>query len=147
MLAFGNDHAGIELKNILMEHCRSKGLDCTDLSPGDDTEYAVNAKRVAAAVKSGEYRLGVIICGTGVGVSVVANKFKGVRAVVCSEPYTAKLSREHNDANILCMGARVVGAELAKMILDTWLSSEFLGERHAQRVKMIKDIEDENFLP
>jgi ribose 5-phosphate isomerase B len=110
----------------------------------DDTsasEYPRYAASVAKAVAGGEYALGVLICGTGAGMCIAANKVKGARAVVCSEPYTAKLAREHNDANILCLGARVVGSELAKMITDAWLTATFEGGRHQTRVDMITALE------
>ena len=94
------------------------------------------------AVASGEVDLGILICGTGVGISLAANKVKGIRAVVCSEPYSAKLSRQHNNTNILAFGARVIGIEMAKMIVDEWLNAEFLGGRHQTRVDMIMDIEN-----
>ena len=90
-----------------------------------------------------EADLGIAICGTGVGISIAANKVKGIRACVCSEPYSARMSRQHNNANVLCFGARVVGSELAKMIVDEWLAAEFLGGRHQTRVDMIMKIEEE----
>ena len=96
------------------------------------------------AVKNQEVDLGILICGTGVGISLAANKVNGIRAVVCSEPYTAKLSREHNNTNILAFGARVIGIEMAKMIVDSWLDAEFMGGRHQIRVDMIGDIEKRN---
>ncbi|MPN08923.1 Ribose-5-phosphate isomerase B [bioreactor metagenome] len=98
---------------------------------------------MAQLVAKGEVDKGIVLCGTGVGISISANKVKGIRAVVCSEPYSAKLSREHNDSNILAMGSRVVGTELAKMILEEWLDAEFEGGRHEARIKMIADIENE----
>lgn len=94
---------------------------------------------VAEKVSTGEYPIGILLCGSGVGISITANKFKGVRAVVCSVPYTVKLSREHNDTNILSMGSRVVGSELAKMILDEWLAAKFEGGRHQNRIDMMED--------
>ena len=93
-------------------------------------------------VASGEADLGIAICGTGLGISLAANKVKGIRACVCSEPYTARMSRMHNNCNVLCFGARVVGLDLAKMIVDTWLSTEFEGGRHQRRVDMIMAIEE-----
>lgn len=101
-------------------------------------------KKVAESVAAGKSDLGILICGSGVGISIAANKVNGIRAVVCSEPYSAKLSREHNNTNILAFGSRVVGAELAKMIVQNWLDAEFEGGRHAKRVEMIARIEDEN---
>jgi ribose 5-phosphate isomerase B len=99
---------------------------------------------VAESVASRESDLGILICGTGVGISITANKVRGIRAVVCSEPYSAKLSKEHNDTNILAFGSRVVGLELAKMIVKVWLDAKFEGGRHAKRVEMIKNLEENN---
>ena len=105
------------------------------------TDYPIYAEKVATAVASGEYDRGLLICGTGVGISLAANKVPGIRAVVCSEPYSALLSRQHNDTNILAMGSRVVGLNLAMMILDAWLDGEFEGGRHKKRVEMIDEID------
>ena len=102
-------------------------------------------KAVAEAVRDKKVDCGICICGTGVGISLAANKVRGIRAVVCSEPYSAKLSKQHNNTNVLCFGARVIGIELAKMIIDAWLEAEFEGGRHATRVGMIMDIENEKF--
>ncbi|MGG4187303.1 ribose 5-phosphate isomerase B [Paenibacillus peoriae] len=99
-----------------------------------------------AAVVQGQADAGILICGTGVGISIAANKVKGIRAVVCSEPYTAQLSKQHNNTNILAFGSRVIGSELAKMIVKCWLEAEFEGGRHGKRVEMIGEIEDEKFL-
>ena len=104
----------------------------------------IYGEKVARAVAAGEVEKGILICGTGLGISLAANKVEGIRAVVCSEPFTAKMSRAHNDCNILAFGARVVGAELAKMIVDTWLNTEFEGGRHQRRVDLIMDIERRN---
>ena len=142
-IAIGNDHTAIELKKVISEHLIECGFNIINM--GADTEkcsdYPVYAKKVCAEVLSGKADLGILICGTGVGMSLTANKLKGIRAVVCSEPYTALLSREHNDTNILTFGARVVGSELAKMIVDTWLNASFLGGRHSKRVEMFEDQE------
>lgn len=99
---------------------------------------------MAQEVASKNFDLGVLICGTGVGISISANKVHGIRAVVCSEPYSAKLSRQHNNTNILAFGSRVIGSELAKMIVKEWLDAEFEGERHGKRIEMIAEIEEEN---
>ena len=109
-------------------------------------DYPIYGEKVANAVASGEVDLGILTCGTGVGISLAANKVKGIRAVVCSEPYTAKLSRMHNNTNILAFGARVVGPELAKMIVDEWLNAEYEGGRHQVRVDMIAEIENTGHL-
>lgn len=142
-IAVGSDHAGYELKDHLMAHLEERGIECVNLAgfKPDRCDYPVAGETVAKAVASGEYDKGLIICGSGVGISISANKVPGIRAVVCSEPYSAKMSRAHNDANILAMGERVVGKELAVMILDAWLDTEFEGGRHAARVDMIRDLE------
>ena len=108
----------------------------------ESCDYPVYGEKVGQAVASKEVDLGILICGTGVGISLAANKVKGIRAVVCSEPYSARLSRQHNNTNILALGARVVGIELAKMIIEEWLNAEFEGGRHQRRVDMIMDIEN-----
>ena len=137
------DDSGAEAKSWIIAYLRDHGYECQDQG-GDETpsRYPYYAAKVAAAVSRGEIRRGILICGSGIGMSIAANKIKGIRAVVCSEPYSAKLSRMHNNANVLCFGARVVGEELAKMIVDEWLSAEFLGERHAERVNKITALEN-----
>ena len=141
--AIGNDHSAVELKHIIMEHLKEKEYEVLNL--GTDSEescdYPVYGEKVGRAVASGQADLGIAICGTGVGISLAANKVKGIRACVCSEPYTAKLSRMHNNSNVLAFGARVIGSELAKMIVDEWLNAEFEGGRHQRRVDMIMEIE------
>ncbi len=138
-IGFSCDHTATEMKDALLEHARGLGHDAKDY--GFAPDYPVAGYRVAKAVKEGECELGVILCGTGCGISLAANKVQGIRAVNCSEPYTAKYSRLHNDANILALGARVVGTEFAKMILEAFLSAEFEGGRHARRVGIIDGIE------
>ena len=146
MIAFGSDHVAVELKKEIMEFVKSKGYECKDFGTytHDSCDYPVYGEAVANAVVSGECDRGILICGTGVGISLAANKVPGIRAVVCSEPYTAKLSKEHNNTNILAFGARVVGSELAKMIVEQWLDAEFLGERRQRRVVMITAIEEKH---
>ena len=144
-VGFGCDHTAIELKRILMEHLQNRGFECVDYGASDPkakVNYPEFGLKVAEAIKSNEVEKGVLICGTGVGISLAANKVPGIRAAVCSEPYTAKLTVEHNDANIIAMGARVVGPELAKMIVDSFFDAKFEGGRHADRVRMISDIEE-----
>lgn len=145
-IAIGNDHSAVELKNIVKKHLEDQGYEVLNL--GTDSEescdYPIYGEKVGRAVVSGEADLGIAICGTGLGISLAANKVKGVRACVCSEPYTAKMSRQHNDANVLAFGARVIGSEMAKMIVDTWLSTEFEGGRHQRRVDLIMAIEEKN---
>ena len=142
-IAIGSDHAGYGLKDHLKAHIEGRGIQVEDLGGFDPEpiDYPVAGLRVAKGVAAGDYDLGVLICGTGVGISISANKVRGIRAVVCSEPYSAVLSRRHNNSNILALGARVVGDELAVMILDQWLDAEFEGGRHQRRVDMIMEIE------
>ncbi len=147
-IAIGNDHAAVELKEIISEHLVARG--CEVVNFGTDTsdsfDYPIAGYKVGRAVAAGECDLGVLICGTGVGISLAANKVEGVRAVVCSEPFSAKLSRMHNNTNVLAFGARVVGSELAKMIVDEWLDAEFEGGRHERRVNMLKEIDETGHL-
>lgn len=147
-IAIGSDHVGYELKPTIIEYLKTLGHEVTDFGPNstERTDYPVYGKKVAEEVASGTFDGGVLICGTGVGISITANKIKGIRAVVCSEPYSAKLSKEHNNTNIVAFGSRVVGSELAKMIVKEWLDATFVGGRHANRVKMIGDIEAETQL-
>ena len=148
MIAIGNDHVGYELKEAVIEVLKEHGLEYKDFgtySP-ERANYPVYGQKVALAVASGECDRGILLCGTGVGISIAANKVKGIRAVVCSEPYSAKLAKEHNNANILAMGARVIGPELAKMIVENWLTAEFQGGRHEERVNLISQIENGEIL-
>ena len=143
-IGFGSDHAAVELKNCLLEHMRERGFECVDFgadSPQDKVDYPVPGRKVAEAIIRGDIDKGVLVCGTGVGISLAANKVPGIRAGVCSEPYTAKLIVEHNNCQILAMGARVVGTELAKMICDAFFDARFQGGRHARRVELISQIE------
>ncbi len=145
-IGFGCDHTAVELKLALMEHLAAQGHECVDYGtkePGVRMDYPVPGKRVAEAVRNEEVEKGVLICGTGVGISLAANKVHGIRAAVCSEPYTARLTVQHNNANIIAMGARVVGVELAKMIVDEFFSAKYEGGRHEKRIQMIADIEKE----
>lgn len=143
-IGIGNDHAAVEMKNDVIAYLEAKGHEVVNY--GTDTHESCNypefGEKVGRAVASGEVEKGILICGSGLGISLAANKVKGVRACLCSEPYTAKMSREHNDANVLAFGARVIGIEMAKMIIDTWLETEFLGGRHQARVDMIMAIEN-----
>ena len=129
-----------------MEYLEEKGYEVINYGTNtpESCNYPEFGEKVGRAVVSGEVDCGILICGTGVGISLAANKVKGVRAVVCSEPYSAKLSKQHNNTNILAFGARVVGIELAKMIIDEWLGAEFEGGRHQTRVDMIMAIENKD---
>lgn len=142
-IAIGNDHSAVEMKQIIRAHVEEKGYEVIDFGTNstESCDYPVYGEKVGRAVASGEADLGILICGTGVGISLAANKVKGIRACVCSEPFSARLSKMHNDTNILAFGARVVGTELAKMIVDEWLDARFEGGRHQRRVDMIMDIE------
>ena len=135
-IAMGNDHTAIELKNIIKEFVESKGYEVIDLGTNstESCDYPVYGEKVGRAVASGEADLGIAICGTGVGISLAANKVKGIRACVCSEPYTAVMSRRHNDANVLALGAGITGPNLAKRMVEVFLNTEFEGGRHARRV-------------
>ena len=145
-IAIGNDHAAVDMKNIIKSYLEEKGYEVINF--GTDTtesvDYPLYGEMVANAVVSGKAELGIAICGTGVGISIACNKVNGVRAVCCSEPYSAKLSKIHNNSNVLCFGARVIGPELAKMIVDEWLAAEFIGGRHQKRVDIISEIEKRN---
>jgi len=141
MIAIGCDHAATALKEELKAYLQEKGAETRDfgVTAGEKADYPAMAFEVSNAVTSGGCELGVLLCGTGVGMSIAANKVRGIRAACCSEPYSAMLSRQHNDSNVLCMGARVIGPEMAKMILDAWLNAEFEGGRHGTRVEMINN--------
>lgn len=142
-LAVGCDHTGIDLKKRIFEHLEKRGISYQDFGTTleERADYPLIGEAVAAAVVRGEYDGGVLICGTGIGISISANKVPGIRAVVCSEPYSALLAKQHNNCNILAMGARVVGQELAVMILDAWLDGKHEGGRHQMRVDLISEIE------
>lgn len=142
MIAIGSDHGGFELKEKLMEHLSERGLEYKDFGTYSSAscDYPVYAKAVANAVASGECDRGIIICGTGIGVSIIANKVRGIRAALCGDCFSAEATRQHNDANVLCMGARVVGEGLALKIADTFLDTPFSNdERHIRRISMIED--------
>ena len=139
-IAIGCDHVGFEMKAQLIDYLKTKGFEITDCGThsAQRTDYPTYGKAVAQAVVNGEADCGILVCGTGVGISIAANKTKGIRAVVCSEPYSAQLSKQHNNTNVLAFGARVIGIELAKMIVDAWLNAEFEGGRHAERINMLE---------
>ena len=143
-IGIGNDHAAVEMKEQIVAFLEELGNEVVNYGTdtNDSCDYPVYGEKVGRAVVDGDVECGILICGTGVGISIAANKVKGVRAVVCSEPYSAKLSKQHNNTNILAFGARVIGIELAKMIVEEWLNTEFEGDRHQRRVDMISDIEN-----
>ena len=132
MIALGSDHAGLELKREVMKYLEEKGLEYKDYGTytADSCDYPIYGKAVGKAVSSGECEKGILICGTGLGISIAANKIPGVRAACCSDCFSAEMSRRHNDSNILAFGARVVGSGLALKIVECWLNTEFEGGRH-----------------
>ncbi|MGB4179877.1 MAG: ribose 5-phosphate isomerase B [Limnochordia bacterium] len=138
-IAVGSDHGGFQAKQVIIEHLRSRGLEAVDF--GTDSEescdYPDIAQPVAEAVRSGECTFGILICGTGIGMSIAANKIKGIRAALCNDTFSARMAREHNDANILCLGARVLGLGLMLDIVDVYLNGSFVGGRHKTRVEKI----------
>ena len=142
-IAIGNDHSAVELKNIIVDFLKEKGIEVLNLGTdsSESCDYPVYGEKVGRAVVSGEADLGIAICGTGLGISLAANKVKGVRACVCSEPYTAVMSRRHNDANVLALGAGITGPNLAKRMVEIFLSTEFEGGRHARRVALVDSIQ------
>lgn len=143
-IAIGSDHAAYKFKEELKIYLQESGYSIKDYGTYSEerADYPDFGIAVGEAVAAGECEMGIVFCGTGVGISISANKVKGIRAVVCSEPYSAKLAKQHNNANVLAIGARVVGIELAKMIIDEWINAKFEGGRHADRVKKISDYED-----
>lgn len=142
MIAIGSDHGGFELKKEIMAHLDARGLEYKDFGTYSDAscDYPVYGKAVAKAVASGECERGIIICGTGIGISITANKVHGIRAALCGDCFSAEATRQHNDANVLALGARVVGPGLALKIVDTFLDTPFSNsERHIRRIEMIED--------
>ena len=143
MIAIGNDHTGLELKKAVIEELTELGLEYLDLGTNatGSCDYPVQGELAARAVANGRCELGIVICGTGVGIGMAANKVRGIRCAMVSEPYSAMMARRHNDANMLALGARVLGTEYAKLIVRSFVTARFEGERHARRVDQIKDIE------
>jgi len=145
-IAIASDHAGLELKTELQRVLGEKGHQARDFGThsGDSVDYPDFASQVARAVQKGECELGVLVCGTGVGMSIVANKYRGVRAALCHSEFEAKMARMHNDANVLCLGQRVTGPGLAAGVLEAFLEAKFEGGRHERRVQKVRDAESEN---
>ncbi|NLD34483.1 MAG: ribose 5-phosphate isomerase B [Clostridiales bacterium] len=143
MIALGNDHTGLEMKRWVIEVLDELGLAYEDLGTNEaaSCDYPVAGERVARAVAQGRCELGIAICGTGIGIGLAANKVQGIRCAMVSEPYSAMMARRHNDANMISIGARVLGEETAKMIVRTFLTGSFEGGRHQRRVDQIGDIE------
>ncbi len=144
MIAIGCDHGGFELKEHIIKHLEDKGVEFKDYGTysEDSVDYPDYAKKVCNAITEGEADKGILICGTGIGISIAANKHKGIRAALCSDVYSTKMTRMHNDSNVICLGGRVTGRELAFMIVDTWLDTKFEGGRHSMRIAKIHDIEE-----
>ncbi|MEA3342040.1 MAG: ribose 5-phosphate isomerase B [Chloroflexota bacterium] len=145
-IAIGADHGGYELKKNIVEHLIAQGYQVQDFGAHgpESVDYPDIAAPVARAVAAGEFERGILICGTGIGMSLAANKIDGVRAAVCTDCYMARMSRQDNDANILCLGGRVLGVGLALDVVRTFLSNEFLEGRHARRVAKISALESES---
>ena len=145
-IGIGNDHAAVEMRNEIKAFLEEMGHEVVvygyEPDKDESTDYPIYGERVGIAVAKGEVDGGVLICGTGIGISLAANKVKGVRAAVCSEPYSAKMTKLHNNANIIAFGARVVGIEIAKAIVSEWINTEFEGGRHQRRVDLLMDIEN-----
>ena len=143
-IGIGNDHTALDMRKQIVDFLVENGHEV--VSYGTDTtescDYPIIGEKVANAVVAGEVDCGILICGTGLGMSLAANKVNGIRACVCSEPYTAKLSKQHNNTNILAFGDRVIGIEMAKMIVSEWLNATFEGGRHQRRVDLIMDIQN-----
>lgn len=142
MIALGNDHTGYEMKKAIMDYLDSKGIEYKDFGCGKETtsDYPVFAKAVGKAIQNGECDRGILICGTGIGISIAANKMKGIRAALCHDCFSAEATRLHNDANILAMGARVIGVGHALKIVETFLNTSFSGEeRHSRRINMLEE--------
>lgn len=144
MIAIGSDHAGYELKKEIMNHLVEKGYEVKDFGTDckeTSVDYPDSGFLVAESIQKGECEKGIIICGTGIGISISANKVPGIRAALCTDCYMARMSREHNDSNVLALGSRVLGVGLALEIVDTWLKTEFKKDRHKRRVDKIAGIE------
>ena len=145
-IIIGCDHGGFELKNEIIAHLSKKGIEVTDMGTysTDSCNYPDYARAVCKKIQSGEFERGILVCGTGIGISIAANKHNGIRAACCSDTFSARMTRMHNDANVLCMGGRVVGPGLACDMVDLFIDTEFEGGRHQARVDLLTDIENDN---
>lgn len=143
MIAIGSDHGGFELKTHIIKYLKDNGIEIKDFGCYDENsvDYPDIAQTVAKSIICGECENGILICGTGIGISIAANKINGIRAAHCHDVYSAEMTKRHNNANIICMGGRVVGRELAFMIVDAWLNAEFEGGRHQTRIDKIHALE------
>ncbi|MBA7705096.1 Ribose-5-P isomerase B [subsurface metagenome] len=146
-IAIGSDHLGLELKNIIRDFLKEKEIEVNDFGTmsKEPIDYPDIAKKVAKAVAKGDCERGILICGTGIGMAIAANKVKGIRAAVCHDLYSTERSRKSNNAQIMAIGALIIGSELAKKLVEVWLNSEFQGGRSERKVKKIMEIETENF--
>ena len=140
-IAIGADHGGFEMKEVIKSYIRSLGHEIEDVGcfSTESADYPTFASQVSQHVQSGACEAGVLICGTGIGMSMAANKYKGIRAALCHDEYTARMSKAHNNANVLCIGARVVGTGVAEGIVKTWMETEFAGGRHQRRIEQFRD--------
>ena len=145
-MIIGCDHGGFELKNEIISHLNKRGIEVTDVGTysTDSCNYPDYARALCKRIQSGEFERGILVCGTGIGISIAANKHNGIRAACCSDTFSARMTRMHNDANVLCLGGRVVGAGLACDMVDLFIDTEFEGGRHSARVEMLAEIEKEN---
>ena len=145
-IVIGCDHGGFELKNEIIAHLEKRGIEVTDVGTYSTAScnYPDYARAVCRKIQSGEFERGILVCGTGIGISIAANKHNGIRAACCSDTFSARMTRMHNDANVLCMGGRVVGPGLACDMVDLFVDTEFEGGRHQARVDMLADIEKDN---
>ena len=143
-IVLGADHGGYELKNVIKAHLESRGFEVSDVgtNSANSCDYPVFASRLCNKIQNGEAELGILVCGTGIGMSMAANKHHGIRAACCSDTFSARLTRLHNNANVLCLGARVLGAGLALDLVDAFVNAEFEGDRHIKRLSLIEDIEN-----
>lgn len=146
-ISIGCDHGGFELKEFIKENLLTKGIEVEDVGTNstESVDFPIYAKKVSENVQTKKSNLGILCCGTGIGMSIVANKFKGIRAAVVSDCFSAQATRAHNNTNVLCLGERVIGKSLALKIVNEWIDSEFEGARHERRLKMIDDIEEGRF--
>lgn len=144
MLVIASDHGGFALKQELMEHLRSRGVEFEDIGTysRESCDYPVYAEQAARGVAEGKYEKGILVCGTGIGMSLAANKIKGIRCALLSDCFSAEMCRAHNDANMIALGGRVIGGELAKRLVDVFLDTPFMGGRHARRVDLIRALEE-----
>lgn len=147
-IAIANDHAAVSMKDVISEYLKTLGIDVINLGTNDDksVDYPKYAEKVCKEVISKNVDLGILICGTGLGMCIAANKIKGIRAVSVENAFSASMAREHNDANVLCIGARVVGIEIAKNIVKEFIDSKFMGDRHKRRVDQIIELEEKGHI-